>query len=94
MARFVKEGDSFLNVGSHVGLEAAVIGKIVGNTSGKLYIFEPFSLSYNIMLKNVYLNNLEDIAHTYNLGGSDKKSKGYLAVSKANTGGSEIFSTV
>lgn len=32
MARFIKEGSTVLNVGSHIGLEAVVFGKIVGNS--------------------------------------------------------------
>ncbi len=40
MARLIKAGDHALNAGSHIGLEAVNLGKIVGPT-GKLYIFEP-----------------------------------------------------
>ena len=31
IARFVKPGQTFLNLGSHIGLEAMVLGRIVGN---------------------------------------------------------------
>jgi hypothetical protein len=37
MARFVKQGDTIINIGSHVGLEALVLGKIIGN-NGRLFI--------------------------------------------------------
>ena len=43
MARFVKEGDTVVNIGSHIGLEAIVLGKIAG-PKGKLFILEPFSV--------------------------------------------------
>lgn len=42
--RFVKKGDVVLNVGAHIGIEAMVYGKIAGST-GKLFIFEPYSIS-------------------------------------------------
>jgi hypothetical protein len=38
--RFVKEGDTFVNIGSHIGLEGVVYGKKVGAT-GKAFYFEP-----------------------------------------------------
>ena len=37
-ARFIKEGDTFLNVGCHVGIEAVVIGTHLGN-NGKIFMF-------------------------------------------------------
>ncbi len=44
-----------------------------------------------MVLKNVYLNDLGDIATVYNVAGGNKKTKGYISVSNYNTGGSEIF---
>lgn len=90
MARFVTEGNTILNIGSHIGLEAIVLGKIVG-PKGRLFIMEPYSVSYNIVLKNVYLNGLGDIATVYNVGAGDRETNGSIVVSTSNTGGSEIF---
>jgi hypothetical protein len=44
-----------------------------------------------MVLKNVYLNSLANIATVYNVGASNKYSKGYIQVNNMNTGGSEIF---
>ena len=52
---------------------------------------EPFSITHNMVLKNVYFNGLGDITTVYKVGASNKYSKGYIAVSNSNTGGSEIF---
>lgn len=79
MARFVKEGDTVLNIGSHIGLEAVVMGKIVGG-KGRLFMFEPYSVSFSILLKNIYLNELGDIATVYNVGAGNKYDKAYIAV--------------
>ena len=38
IGHFVKAGDSILNLGSQSGLEAVIMGKIIG-PSGKLFIF-------------------------------------------------------
>jgi hypothetical protein len=38
MARFVKQGDTIINVGCHIGLESVVMGKQLG-PNGRLYMF-------------------------------------------------------
>ena len=90
MARFVKPGDSVLNIGSHIGLEALILGKVVGE-KGRLFIMQPYSITHNMVLKNVYFNGLSEITTVYNVGASNKHSKGFISVSTANTGGSQIF---
>lgn len=67
-----------------------VMGRIAG-PKGKLFIFEPYSVTYNMVLKNIHLNGLADMATVYNVGASDHYSQGYISVDLANTGGSEIF---
>lgn len=44
LGHLIKPGNSVLNLGSQSGLEALVMGKIVG-PKGKLFIFEPYSFS-------------------------------------------------
>ena len=44
IGHIVKPGNNVLNLGSQSGLEALVMGKIVG-PKGKLFIFEPYSFS-------------------------------------------------
>lgn len=46
------------------------MGKVVG-PKGKIFIFEPYSISYRIVRKNVYLNDLEDIVTIFNIGASN-----------------------
>ena len=59
IGHIVKPGMNVLNLGSQTGLEAMVMGKIIGPT-GKLFIFEPYSLSNAIVTKNVEINGLKD----------------------------------
>lgn len=41
---------------------------------GRLYVFEPYSISYQILKKNIYLNDLEYITNMYQVGASDIQS--------------------
>ena len=90
MARFVQPGYTILNVGTHVGLEAIVLGQTLGS-KGRLYMFEPFSVSHNLALKNIYYNGLEDITTSYNVGGGSAYSKGMQVIDMQNTGASRVF---
>lgn len=66
------------------------MGKIIGET-GKLFILEPYSYSYGLVVKNIELNNLANISQIYQYGASDEESKGIIKVNFGNTGGSQIF---
>lgn len=44
IGHIVKRGDNVLNLGSQSGLEAIIMGKAIGPT-GRLFIFEPYSVS-------------------------------------------------
>jgi len=90
--KFVKEGDVVLNIGSHIGLEAMVFGKIIG-PEGRLYLFEPYEVSRNILIKNLYINDLDDIATVYPIAASNQKTTAYLMVAFSNTGGSNVETT-
>ena len=46
------------------------MGKIIGE-AGKLFIFEPYSFSYNLVSKNIEINNLTNISQIYQYGASD-----------------------
>lgn len=70
IGHLVKPGDSVLNLGSQSGLQAIIMGKIVGD-KGKLFIFEPYSFSNTLITKNIELNNLKDITTIYKYGASD-----------------------
>ena len=89
MAKLVKEGDTLLNIGSHIGLEMIVLGQGVG-PKGKIYIFEPIEVTYAMLVKNVYLNQLEDITTAYKMGTSNAYSKGVSEMIMSNMGGSKI----
>ena len=88
--RFIKPGDTVLNIGTHIGLEAIVLGKLVG-PKGRLFAFEPFSVSHNMLLKNIYLNDLEEISTVYNMGTSNHYGQAPISLNTENTGGAGIY---
>ena len=89
MAKLVKEGDTILNIGAHIRIEAIVLGKGLG-PKGRLFIFEPTELTFPMLVKNIYLNELEDITIAYKMGASNATSKGISEVNTGNTGGARI----
>jgi FkbM family methyltransferase len=89
---FIKKGDKVINFGSQVGMEAIIMGKIIGST-GKLFIAEPYSISHQIVKKNVFLNGLNNYTTIYNYGVSNMTGKGSIHLDPYNTGGSLIFNS-
>ena len=67
-----------------------VYGRIAGQT-GRLFIFEPYSVSFGIIQKNAYLNGLGNITTAYKIAASNKKAKGKIMVNYVNTGGSRVY---
>lgn len=70
MGRFVKSGDTVLNLGSQTGLESLVFAKIIGDT-GKMYIFEPYSVSNNLVTKSYKKNGWSKFTTIYKIAASD-----------------------
>lgn len=67
-----------------------VWGRIAGPT-GRIYMVEPYSVSFGIIQKNAYLNGLGNITTFYKTAVSNKKGKGRIMVNFTNTGGSSIL---
>ncbi len=60
LKRNLKEGQTFVDVGANVGYHSLLASKLVGST-GKVYAFEPAQDSYDVLLKNIELNNCQNI---------------------------------
>lgn len=58
--KIVKKGDIVVDVGAHVGYFTILFGKIVGNR-GRVYAIEPDLDNYNLLLKNIKENKLNNI---------------------------------
>ena len=85
----VKPGNIVVHLGTHIGFHDVVLGKIVGPT-GHVYAFEPNPESYDIVKKNLVINNLDNIFTLYPLGVTDKLDDGqksHICFDYAHTGG-------
>jgi len=57
---YVKEGDVVLDIGAHVGTTTVPLSKAVGE-KGKVIAFEPQGKMMNLLVKNVELNECENV---------------------------------
>jgi hypothetical protein len=65
------------------------MGKIIGG-EGEMFIFEPYSASYRILTKNIYLSGLSSVTKAYRLGAGGEQRKMKLWVDSENTGHSNF----
>lgn len=77
-----------INIGAHVGLEAILMGKL--SEGGKVYVFEPFSVSYRMLVKSVYINDLASKMTCFRLAAGARSEELRLKIDPSNTGHSHI----
>lgn len=58
---FLRSGDCFLDVGANVGFYALAAARLIGR-SGNVHAFEPCSQTFQRLLDNVRLNQLENLS--------------------------------
>ena len=66
MAKLVKEGDTILNIGAHIRIEAIVLGKGLG-PKGRLFIFEPTELTFPMLVKNELDHSAKDNINAFKI---------------------------
>lgn len=71
--RIVKPGMCILEVGANVGYYTILMGKLIGKT-GKIYSYEPYPRSVDILIRNIELNNLTDIVEVHGLAVSSENT--------------------
>ena len=71
--KFIKPGDYVFDIGANIGLLTVPFAKTIGN-NGKVFSFEPQSFVYDVLNKNIELNNLVNV-ETFHNGVSSKKHK-------------------
>lgn len=80
VARFLKKGDYFIDVGTNIGFFSLLAAKKIG-PEGKVYSFEPTLKTYNRLLDNITLNRFTNIT-TIKKAISDKCGQFELNTSK------------
>lgn len=68
-----------------------IFGNIIG-PKGKIFFFEPYEKSRDILIKNIYINELSDISTVYPVATGNKKMTGYLFIDYENTGATNVES--
>jgi len=79
----LQKGDTVFDIGAYKGDTAVLFADLVGR-EGKVYSFEPVKANYDVLLKNIKVNGLEDIVVPINKGCSDKS--GILRVISVKSG--------
>lgn len=79
LKRFLKAGDTFIDIGSNIGFFSLYASQIVGN-SGKIYAFEPTPTTYERLLENISLNSFSNI-EALNLALSNKVGEAIFNIS-------------
>ena len=68
---------TFIDIGAHYGYFTMIAGKVLG-PGGCVISIEPNPKSYNRLLKNIKINNLNKIVRTYNLGLSEEEGAAHM----------------
>lgn len=89
LLHFVREGDVVLDVGGHIGAFAVPLGRAVG-ASGRVYTFEPFVESFEILKKNISENSLGDRVIARNAIVTDAAGRYRVAVQSEHTSGAHF----
>jgi len=81
----LKPGDYVLDVGANIGYYTLLFAKIVGNT-GKVFGFEPEPLNFNILKKNISINNYHNVVlEKTACSNKNEKTKLFLSDERAQT---------
>jgi len=80
----IKRGDVVLDIGANIGFYSLIMGNLVGN-EGKVYAFEADPTNFEILEKNVKINEYKNII-LINKAVLDKPGKVKLYIDEKNTG--------
>jgi FkbM family methyltransferase len=81
--RFLKEGDTAIDIGANIGHESLMLGLVTGKT-GITFSFDPNPYVYEILVKNAELNSDKTNINTFNFAITDKEEEFYYYSSEAS----------
>jgi len=87
----IKKGNIVVDIGANIGFHTILFADKVG-PQGKVYAFEPDPVSYEILLKNIRVNNLKNVI-AKPLAISNKKILLNLYKSKTNYGDNRVYAS-
>lgn len=71
--RIVRPGMCILEIGANIGYYTILMGNLVGK-NGKIYAYEPYPRSVDILTRSVELNDLTDVVEVHNLAVSSENT--------------------
>jgi FkbM family methyltransferase len=80
--QYIPANPVILDIGANIGNHSVYWATIC--KAKKIYAFEPVLTTFNYLLKNIELNNLQNIVEAYNYGLGDKNTSGQIDVHPAN----------
>jgi FkbM family methyltransferase len=87
--KYLKPGDTFLDIGANIGFFTLYAARIVGK-SGKVHAFEPNPLTFTKLRQNVELNELGNVS-TCPVALSDRRGEAALFLGPSgNAGGASL----
>lgn len=88
ISTLVQSTSNTLNIGAQLGLEAIIMAKL--SPKGKGFVFEPYSVSYRMLVKSIYINGLAERVTAYRLAAGARSEELKLKIDRHNTGHSHI----
>ena len=89
MLKKLKRGDTFLDIGAHVGFFSMIAAKLVGD-DGEVYSFEMNPDNYSMLAMNTSLNNFRNI-RPHNWAVSNDSGPVQFWVNQDNDGGHSLW---
>lgn len=89
MSKYIKKGDTVVDIGANIGNHTLYFANECH--AGKIYSFEPIPKTFEILEKNIEINNLQDIVTLHNVGLADNNTNGAIrGWDKTNIGGTRL----
>ena len=89
LQKTVKEGMTIVDAGANLGYYALLEAAIVGE-KGKIYAIEPIPRNFDILNKNIKVNNYEEIVDTFEIAVSNRSGISKIAVTEASNEASMV----
>jgi len=89
---YIREGDTVIDIGSNLGLFTLILSDLIG-ANGKVYSFEPSTVLFDKLSKNLQLNNLNNVG-AFKLGIGRKEDEIELYFNPQQGGLSSIVERV